>query len=66
MNRLAYSKGDFTMGVGAQEGLLHAYNGWCSGETIQVMYFVIIKAIYIIANKDKNDSRARHCRDSYD
>ena len=54
------------MGVGAQKGLLHAYNGWCSGESVQVIYFVIIKAICIIANKGKNDSRARHCRDSYD
>ena len=65
MNRHVSREGDFTIGMGAQEGLLYAYDRWCTGETAQIVEFVFIKVVCITADQGESDSGVRHCRGNW-
>ena len=65
MNRQVSRKEDFILGVGVQEGLLCAYDRWYTRETVQIVEFVIIQLVCIMADQGESDSGARHCRGSW-
>ena len=65
MNRQISREENFILGMGAQEGLLCAYDRWCTRETAQIEEFVIIQAVCITADQGESDSGARCCRGSW-
>ena len=62
MNRQVSIGVDFILGVEVQEGLLCIYDRWCTGETSQIVEFIIIKTVCITADQGESDSGARYCR----
>ena len=62
MNGQASREVDFIIGMGVQEGLLYAYDRWYTRETVEIVEFVIIKAVCITADQGERDSGARCCR----
>ena len=44
------------MGVGMYEGLLSAYNRWCSGKVTKGWEFVIVKIVGVTANRGEGGS----------
>ena len=44
------------MGVGMWEGLLSAYDRWCSGEVTKGVEFTVIKTVGVTANQGEGGS----------